>query len=389
MSLNDTPRGERLHIGIFGRRNSGKSSLINAICKREVSLVSDVAGTTTDPVYKTIEITELGACVIIDTAGYDDEGKLGELRVSKTEEAAKKTDVALLVISGEPDDADSKFYKLFRENKIPTVLISSKADVIPPKDTLFGEKAIAVSTKTSLGISEVIRELISKIPEDFDSPSLVSHLVSRGDSVLLVMPQDIQAPKGRLILPQVQTIRELLDLSCSVTCTTAENLENALSALSESPKLIITDSQIFPAVYEKKPKESRLTSFSVLFARYKGDIGEFLAGASAIEALSENSKVLIAEACAHTPKDGDIAREKLPRLLRKKAGAGLEIDISSGPKLPENLAEYDLIIHCGACMFNRRLVLSRIEEAKAANVPITNYGITFATLGGILDKIEV
>ena len=402
--LNQTPRANRLHIGIYGRRNSGKSSLINGITGYQVSLVSDVAGTTTDPVYKSMEIYGIGPCVLIDTAGFDDQGKLGELRVSKTLEAVERTDMAVLVMAADELAAadlaeELDWLALLRQKNIPILAVISKIDLLNGDESALAAIAAKVERLTGLqpllvsnlrqGNIEIIRQaLIRLLPEDYQRQSIVGHLVSTGDTVLLVMPQDIQAPQGRLILPQVQTTRDLLDHHCVVISVTADQLPDALAALSNPPKLIITDSQVFPLVYQQKPEASLLTSFSVLFAAYKGDIRSFVAGAAAIDRLTETSRVLIAEACTHAPLSEDIGREKLPRLLRKKVGAGLRIDMVSGSDFPADLSGYDLIIHCGACMFNRKYVLNRIAAATAAQVPITNYGVTLAHISGILEKIE-
>lgn len=400
--MNDTPRANRLHIGIFGKRNSGKSSLVNAITGHNTALVSDIAGTTTDPVYKTMEIHPIGPCVLIDTAGFDDEGEIGELRIKKTEEVANKVDIALLVFHMEEDldieknlDMEKKWIVALKEKKVPIIAILNKADVIIDtkaasdyieKET--GMKPIVVSAYRKTGMNDLHTAIIRNLPEDYDAATITGKVANEGDTVLLVMPQNIQAPKGRLILPQVQTIRELLDRQCIVVSATIDNLEETLKALSNPPDLIITDSQVFKEVYEKKPKESKLTSFSVLFAGYKGDIDYYVKSASAIDTLNETSRVLIAEACTHAPMSEDIGRVKIPKRLRQKAGEKLEIDIVSGTDFPEDLKQYNLIIHCGACMFNRKYVLSRIEKAKQQNIPITNYGITIAYLSGILDKIS-
>lgn len=396
MSLSSTPSANRVHIGLYGKRNSGKSSLINAITNQETALVSDFAGTTTDPVYKAMEIHGIGPCMLIDTAGFDDEGELGRLRVEKTRQALEKTDIAVLVFDGRPVTEEKEWLSLLKQKKTPILAVVNKLDLLEnPQayaDTLkrdYGLSPVLVSTKTREGIDKVREELIRLLPEDYEQESITGHLVSQGDCVLLVMPQDIQAPKGRLILPQVQTIRDLLDHRCLVMSCTTDKLDEALSALKQPPKWIITDSQVFKTVYDKKPKESRLTSFSVLFANYKGDLSEFVQGAAAIESLTEHSKVLIAEACTHAPLSEDIGREKLPRLLRNKVGQGLAVDVVGGPAFPEDLSGYDLIIHCGACMFNRRHVMSRIDRAKSQGVPITNYGVAIAKLSGILDKIDL
>lgn len=395
-TLNETPNANRLHIGFFGKRNSGKSSLINAFTGQDVSIVSSTPGTTTDPVYKAMEINGIGACVLIDTAGFDDIGELGQIRVEKTQIAADKTDIAILLFTDTDLDKELAWFKYFRNKKTPVIPVISKADVLADLQELqtlikniTGMAALQVSAKNKTGITELKDELIRLMPDDFEMPSITGNLVGEGDLVLLVMPQDIQAPMGRLILPQVQTIRDLLDKKCIVSCATTDKIERALSTLTEPPKLIITDSQVFKTVYEKKQKESMLTSFSVLFAAYKGDLPYYFEGAKAIDSLTEKSKVLIAECCTHAPLTEDIGREKLPRFLRQRIGKGLTIDIVSGTDFPKDLSGYDLIIQCGACMFNRKYVLSRIEKAKIQGVPMSNYGVVLAHLTGILDKISV
>lgn len=396
MSLNDTPRANQLHIGIFGKRNSGKSTLINALTGHNTALVSEIAGTTTDPVYKTIEIYGIGPCVLIDTAGFDDEGYLGQMRVEKTRVAMEKTDVALIVCSNEDITQELEWAREFKARKASVIMVINKIDQIINTDKIrnkiyeaLKEEPIKISAISKLGMEKIREEIIRKLPEDFDSMSITGDLVSEGDTVLLVMPQDIQAPKGRLILPQVQTLRELLDKKCIVLSSTADKYEQALASLAKPPKLIITDSQVFQLVYEKKPEESMLTSFSVLFASHKGDIDYFVQSAAALENLTEHSKVLIAEACTHVPLTEDIGREKLPRMLRQKVGEGLTIVNVSGNDFPKDLSKYDIIIQCGACMFNRKYVMSRVEQAKEQEVPMTNYGITLAYLTKILDKITL
>lgn len=396
MSLSNTPSANRVHISLYGKRNSGKSSLINAITNQDIALVSDYAGTTTDPVYKAMEIHGIGPCMLIDTAGFDDEGELGRLRVEKTRQALEKTDIAIMVFDGSPITQEKEWISLMKKKKTPILAVVNKADLLDNADAFveslerdYGLSPILVSSKTREGIGRVREELIRLLPEDYEQESITGHLVSQDDCVLLVMPQDIQAPKGRLILPQVQTIRDLLDHKCLVMSCTTDKLDQALSSLKEPPKWIITDSQVFKTVYDKKPRESKLTSFSVLFANYKGDLSEFVRGAAAIDALTEDSKVLIAEACAHAPLSEDIGREKLPRMLKKKVGKGLVVDMCSGPAFPQDVSDYDLIIHCGACMFNRRHVMSRIDRAKSQGVPITNYGVAIAKLSGILEQIDL
>lgn len=393
--MQETPRANRLHIGLFGKRNSGKSSLINALTNQEVALVSDIAGTTTDPVYKAMEIHGIGPCVFIDTAGLDDEGELGALRIQQTMRAMDRTDIALLVCTGDDIEKELEWSRLLKEKNIPVIWILNKADLLTDVTSTIrsiekkcGQVPLGVSACTKQGMEDIRRSLIAKLPDETMSRGIVGKLVEEGDTVMLVMPQDIQAPKGRLILPQVQTIRELLDRKCLVMSCTTGQIDRMLQALVHPPKLIITDSQVFKTVYEKKPSASRLTSFSVLFAQYKGDIDYFIEGANAIGKLTENSRVLIAEACTHAPLTEDIGRVKIPTMLRKKFGSGLLIEHVSGTDFPEDLSKYDLIIHCGACMFNRKYVLSRVEQARKQNIPMTNYGVTIAYLAGILDKID-
>jgi [FeFe] hydrogenase H-cluster maturation GTPase HydF len=405
VTLQDTPSANRLHIGVFGKTNSGKSSFINAFTKQEVSIVSDVAGTTTDPVYKAMEIHPLGACTIIDTAGFDDESTLGGQRVERTKLAAEKTDLAVIVFSaeemadtGKTEDAgflaeELSWYHYFEEKHTPVLLVINKADKVdaaPLRQWLkekTEEEALIVSAVSGEGMSTVKEALARKVPENFGERQITGELVGEGDLVMLVMPQDIQAPKGRLILPQVQTTRELLDKKCLIMSVTTDQMVEALQTLAKPPKLIITDSQVFGYVYEHKPKESMLTSFSVLFAAYKGDLPYYIEGAKTIDALTSQSRVLIAECCTHAPLSEDIGRVKIPRMLRKRFGEALTVDHVSGTDFPEDLSNYDLIIQCGACMFNRKYVISRIERAKEQAVPMTNYGIVIAHLTGILEQV--
>lgn len=404
MNLVHTPNANRLHIALFGKRNSGKSSLINALTGQDTALVSNTPGTTTDPVQKAMEIHGIGPCLFIDTPGFDDEGELGNRRIERTWKVVEKTDIALLLCAGggsaeetgEPDFTEELHWlEQLKAKNIPTILLINKADIrkntaslaIRIKET-FGSQPIPVSAKEKTGVELIRQAILEKLPEDFDQQSITGNLVTEGDLVLLVMPQDIQAPKGRLILPQVQTMRELLDKKCLIMSCTTDKLRETLQALSRPPKLIITDSQVFKTVYEQKPEESRLTSFSVLFAGYKGDIRYYVKSASAIGSLTESSRVLIAEACTHAPLSEDIGRVKLPHLLRKRIGEKLSIDIVAGTDFPQDLTPYSLVIHCGACMFNRKYVLNRIERARLQNVPMTNYGVAIAFLNGILNQIE-
>ena len=394
MNLNNTPSANRLHIALFGRRNSGKSSLINALTGQDTSLVSDIPGTTTDPVSKAIELHGIGPCVLIDTPGFDDEGTLGEMRIERTLKATERTDIALLLCEEKDLQVEKIWMQQLKAKNIPVIPILNKADIRTNASSIantieqkLGQQPLLVSAQNKQGMEDIRLAILEKLPQDFEQPFITGDLVSEDDLVLLVMPQDIQAPKGRLILPQVQTMRELLDKKCLIMSCTTDKLSQTLKALAYPPKLIITDSQVFKTVYEQKPKESLLTSFSVLMAGYKGDIRQFIEGASAIDRLSESSRVLIAEACAHAPMTEDIGRVKIPRLLRKKIGEGLHIDMVSGNDFPKDLSRYDLIIHCGACMFNRKHVMNRLENASAQRIPMTNYGITLAHLMGILDKI--
>lgn len=403
MSLNNVANSERLHITIIGKTNSGKSSLINAITNQEVAIVSDQKGTTTDSVNKAMELPKIGAVVFTDTAGFDDTTEIGELRIEKTKKATEKADVAILVISANDEELlnstplrqEREWINNIKKNKTPIIIVLNKIDIASEIDKVeniikgtLGVNPIKISSKQKIGIEEIHNAILQNIPEDYGQQSITRGLVKEDDTVLLVMPQDIQAPKGRLILPQVQTIRELLDKKCVVISCTTDKLSQALNSLKNPPKLIITDSQVFKQVYEMKPEQSLLTSFSVLFAAYKGDIELFVEGAKHFENINESSKILIAEACTHAPQTEDIGRVKIPNMLRKRFGKEISIDIVSGTNFPEDLTLYDLIIHCGACMFNRKYVLSRVEKVKKQQVPITNYGIAIAYLTGILDKIK-
>ena len=394
MTLNETPSANRLHIGVFGRTNSGKSSFINAFTGQEVSIVADVAGTTTDPVYKPMEINPLGPCVIIDTAGFDDTTELGERRMEKTRLAAEKTELGIILFAGEEMEEELHWYRFLKERNVPMLLVVNKADILENPGALVerieketGQKPLLLSAQTKEGMGQVKEALARLLPENYGNKLITGDLVEDGDVVLLVMPQDIQAPKGRLILPQVQTLRELLDKKCLVMSVTTDKLTAALVALKEPPKLIITDSQVFGYVYEHKPKESMLTSFSVLFAAYKGDLPYYIEGARQLDTLTEQSRVLIAECCTHAPLSEDIGRVKIPRMLKKRVGDKITIDFVSGTDFPQDLSGYDLIIQCGACMFNRKYVMSRIDRAKHQEIPMTNYGVTIAHITGILEQV--
>lgn len=396
MSLTSTPRSNRLHIGIYGKRNSGKSSLINALTGQKIALVSDVAGTTADPVYKYMEIHGIGPCMFIDTAGFDDIGELGEMRVGQTRKAMDKTDIALIVWGDTHTEEEYNWIDAFKKRNTPVIPIINKSDILTDIELLaseikarLGVPPLIVSAKTKEGMDRIREALIRSLPKDHEAESITGSLCTDGDLVMLVIPQDTQAPKGRLILPQVQTIRELLDKKCIVHSATADRFDEALACLAAPPRLIITDSQVFKTIYDKKPPESKLTSFSVLFAAYKGDLDYFVAGARALDCLTESSRILIAEACTHAPLEEDIGREKIPSMLRKRVGKGLGVDIVAGNDFPQDLTPYNLVIHCGGCMFNRKHVLSRVEQARSQGVPMCNYGVTIAHLSGILDKIDL
>lgn len=405
MSLQNTPSANRLHIGIFGKVNSGKSSFLNAFTGQEIAIVSDVAGTTTDVVSKAMEIPQLGPCVIFDTAGFDDKTELGEVRMEKTCQVMEKCDMAILVISMKDYESqnglvhEKEWYLHLKEKNIPVVIVINTFDgpdqnaeasyhLTEEIRTFAKELPVFVDAKTGEEMDVVKDALVRNLPEDFELPYITGDLVKEGDVVMLVMPQDAQAPKGRLILPQVQTTRELLDKKCVIISTVPEQMKHALEQLKNPPKLIITDSQVFKPVYDCKPKESMLTSFSVLFAAYKGDLPYYIEGAKQIDSLNESSKILIAECCTHAPLTEDIGRVKIPNMLRKRFGDGLSVDIVSGSDFPNDLSEYDLIIQCGGCMFNRRYIMSRINKAKEQQVAMTNYGIVIAHLTGILDKVN-
>ena len=361
---------ERVHIAIFGNCNSGKSSLLNAIAGQSVAVVSDVAGTTTDIVSKSIELPNIGAALLIDTPGLDDNTELGRLRTAQSYKALPKTDIAIVLLPVEQALLD-RLHAL----EIPVIKVHSKCDLNP---TQRSDDAIAISSTTGEGISQLLDTIARTISTE--ERYITEGICSAGDTVLLVMPQDSSAPKGRLIKPQVEVIRELLDRGCTPICCQPEGMATALSALVSPPKVIITDSSVFAAVKPLVPQGVTLTSFSILFARYKGDIELFREGAKHLLSLPADAKILIAEACSHIPQSEDIGRVKLPRLLRKRLGENIKTDIVGGNDFPEDLTKYDIIIHCGACMFNRRYVLSRIAQAKQQGTPITNYGLAIEAL---------
>lgn len=388
-----TPASERVHIALLGRTNAGKSAMLNCLAKQDVAIVSDTPGTTTDPVQKPMELTGMGAVVIIDTPGLDDNTTLGKERMARTSKMLDRTDIAVVLFTDEGIDTELRIIEECRTREIPVIVALNQVDRIANREALMARieeatklRVIATSTTTGEGIEALREAIIETRPAE--ERLITEGFCKAGDRVLLVMPQDKSAPKGRLIQPQVQTIRELLDRGCIPICCTPDRMAEALAALATPPELIITDSQAFNEVYQLKPEASTLTSFSILFARYKGDIALFTEGVKALKGITEASRVLIAEACSHTPQNEDIGRVKLPRLLRKRFGEGLTIDIVGGADYPEDLTPYDLVIHCGACMFNRKHVLSRVERARKQGVAITNYGVILAALTGILDRVK-
>jgi [FeFe] hydrogenase H-cluster maturation GTPase HydF len=392
--MQETPKSNRLHIAIFGRRNAGKSSLINAISGQDIALVSNVAGTTTDPVYKTMELLPLGPIVLIDTAGLDDIGEIGELRIKKTMEVMDKTDLAILLFSAESKDysLEKEWLSELRERKIPVIGVINKIDDKGNSfqsvdiDGLFDIPFVRVSAKERINIGKLKEAIQIHSPLDFERETIVGDIIKPKDIVILVAPQDIQAPKGRLILPQVQVLRDLLDNDTLALTVKLTELQDMLSALVRKPDLVITDSQVFHKANAILPPEIPLTSFSILLARYKGDLELLVKGAKSINSLKPGDKVLIAEACTHHALHGDIGREKLPGWLNSKAGGDLDIKVVAGVDFPEDLSEYKLILHCGGCMFNRKQFLTRLIRASEQNVPITNYGTAIAELNGILDR---
>lgn len=395
--MNGTARANRYHIAVFGRRNTGKSSLVNSLVGQDVSIVSDVAGTTTDTVWKNIELPGIGAAVIGDTAGFDDEGTLGTMRVDATRKVLSRADLAIILLgeSGGDVSLEKDWYAAAVTQQLPVILLVGKCDEKGSEVRLeqwrgiFGEGVIPFSAKSGDGRDALLAQMQQCYRSDDDLDDITYTLVKPGDLVVLVMPQDNSAPKGRLIQPQVQTLRNLLDKHCIPLCCALEELPRLLGSLVAPPQLIITDSQVFAQVEKLTPEGTALTSFSVLMARHKGDMDAFIDGARVLRSLPADSRVLIAEACAHIPQNEDIGRVKLPRLLHNKLGGALHIDVVSGNDFPADLSGYDIVIHCGACMFNRRTVMSRVRQAKAQGVPITNYGIAIAALTGILDRVAM
>ena len=387
MSLNNTPSSERLHIGFFGMRNAGKSSVVNAVTNQELSVVSDVLGTTTDPVKKAMELLPLGPVVIIDTPGLDDEGSLGELRVKKAKEILSKTDIAVLVIDSTKgmSKEDEELLSIFKEKKLPYVVAYNKADLVAERHTL-GENEIYLSAQTKENIDE-FKELLSKIAKlSKNAKPLVSDLLSVGDLVVLVIPIDEAAPKGRLILPQQMVMRDILDHHCMCICCQDSELKSTLCALSKKPKLVITDSQAFGKVAKDTDSDILMTSFSILMARYKGDLKALVQGASVLSSIKDGDKILIAEGCTHHRQCNDIGTVKMPKWIENFTNAKPQYTFTSGGTFPEDLSDYKLIVHCGGCMLNEKEMKSRMQKASDAKIPIVNYGVLIAHMHGILKR---
>ena len=388
-----TPVSNRLHIGIFGKRNTGKSSLINAITGQDTAIVSDIAGTTTDPVYKTMEILPIGPCVLIDTAGIDDQGLLGEERVKRTQKVLRKTDVGIIVV--EPDTIIDKFEEElvnnFKIKKLPYIFVLNKSD-------LRGELArrhllennipfIEASAASGKGIGDLKIRIMELAPNHWSPVPLVADIIVEKDAIVLVCPIDGAMPQGRLILPQVQVMRDILDRNAMAYLCKETELLDVINSLKESPRLVITDSQVFEVVRDMLPKDIPLTSFSTVFARHKGDLNLFIKGVYAIDSLEDGDEILISEACTHHVQPEDIGRTKIPTWLLNYTHKDLHYDVVAGGDFPEDLKRFKLIISCGGCMVNRREILHRIEKARAQNIPITNYGILMAYLSGILERV--
>ncbi len=386
MSLNDTPSGERVHIGFFGRRNAGKSSVVNAVTGQEFSVVSDVKGTTTDPVTKAMELLPLGAVVIIDTPGFDDEGYLGELRVKKTKQILNRTDIAVLVIDSTigMTETEHQLVRLFKDKDIPYIIAYNKSDIL--NKSVGSENEISISAADKTNIYELKEKIAALVRPDNSGKRIVGDLINEEDVIVLVTPIDEAAPKGRIILPQQQTLRDILDAGAIAAVTKEFQLEATLKKLSSKPKMVITDSQAFAMVSKIVPEDIPLTSFSILMARYKGFLETAVAGAAAIPMLKDGDSVLISEGCTHHRQCGDIGSVKLPALLKKTTGKNLNICLTSGREFPEDLSPYSLVIHCGGCMLNEREVAYRRKTAEDQEVPFTNYGIALAYMNGILKR---
>ena len=390
--MNKTPRANRVHIGIFGKRNAGKSSVINALTNQEISLVSDFAGTTTDPVFKSMEILPLGPVVLIDTAGIDDVGELGELRVKRTYDVINKTDIGLIIFDANQDEFKYEFdlIKEFKKRQKPYLLVANKMDLVKVEydfNTIFKKDQVnLVSAVTKKGIDELKTKISTTLKIEEEKFRIVGDLINPGDLIVLVTPIDKAAPKGRLILPQQQTIRDILESDAIAIVTKEHELRETLDKLGTKPKMVITDSQAFLKVSADTPKDILLTSFSILFARNKGDLEELVRGAKAIDNLKSGDKILVSEGCTHHRQSDDIGTVKIPRWLRQHTGKDFEFIYSSGYTFPKELEEVQLVIHCGACMLNKSEMMYRIEQVKEKNIPIVNYGVLISYVQGIFDR---
>ena len=387
MGLNDTPSANRVHIGFFGRRNAGKSSVVNAVTGQELAVVSDVKGTTTDPVYKSMELLPLGPVMIIDTPGFDDEGTLGEMRVKKTKQVLNKTDVAVLVVDSVSGltACDKELVSLFEDKNIPYVIAYNKSDLL--ENVPEAEKnEIYVSAKNDRNIFELKEKIAAFCKIKQVGKDIVADVLEKGDTVILVIPIDESAPKGRVILPQQQVLRELLDNNCTAVCCQVTELDATIRNLAKKPKLVITDSQAFEQVSKIVPREIGLTSFSILFARYKGDLSKLIEGAKKLKNLKDGDTILISEGCTHHRQCNDIGTVKLPNWIRKYSGRELSFEFTSGTEFPDDLSKYALVVHCGGCMLNETEMKYRISHAAQEGVNIVNYGVAIAQMNGILDR---
>ncbi len=388
MSMNQTPRGERTHIALFGKRNAGKSSVINALTDQDLAIVSEVKGTTTDPVYKAMELLPLGPIVLIDTPGLDDEGELGQKRVEKTLEVLAKTDIAMVIVDSTVGVGKFELGLLekIRDRKLPYVVVYNKKDLCDLTDQIDMSHSVCVSAKTGEGIRELKEHLGRLVPEEQEKLQIVGDLLEPSDFVVLVVPIDKAAPKGRLILPQQQTIRDILESDATAIVVKEHELRETLQNLGKKPKMVITDSQVFSKVAADTPEDILLTSFSILFARFKGDLEEEIRGVKALDSLKDGDKILIAEGCTHHRQCDDIGTVKIPRWLSQYTGKRFQYDTCSGNSFPQNLSEYQLVIHCGGCTLNRKEMKNRLSHIKSAEVPVVNYGILIAAMQGILKR---
>ena len=395
MILSSTPRGERIHIGFFGMRNAGKSSVVNAFTNQDIAIVSDVKGTTTDPVYKAMELLPLGPVMIVDTPGMDDEGELGMLRIEKCKEVMAKIDIAIHVVDGTigMTDGDRMLKKMFEERNVPYITVFNKLDLVQQRvgkgrTREVAQDSIWVSASDKININDLKEMVAHLVVDPSNGRKIIADLIEPGDIVVLVTPIDEAAPKGRLILPQQQTLRDILDSDAIGIVTQVPQIPEVLSSLSKPPKLVVTDSQAFKEVNELVPQDIPLTSFSMLFARYKGDLGEAILSAKFLDTLEDGARILISEGCTHHRQCNDIGTVKLPKMIEKTTGKDFHFEWTSGDSFPDDLKDFDLVIHCGGCMLNPREMMHRIRVCQTAGVPITNYGVILAHMQGILPRVS-